>query len=129
MERNPNQLIIRERGGAHTLRMEDILRIESARVYSVVYVKNAARQYISSVHLGKLEKLLEGKQFMRVHKSHVVNLYEIKAMYGKRNMKVKLSDNTVVAVAQRKKTAVVNQLRIINGKNPIHPQKGLRINP
>jgi DNA-binding LytR/AlgR family response regulator len=137
METSKKYITITQGYKKHRLAVSDILHIEAIRVYSVLHVKKVQSkicqqkltvQYVSSTHLGKLVAQLDEAMFLRVHKSHVVNVYEIKSL-NKGKSKVQLSDNTEVALAQRRKSQVVNQLRIINGKNPKHPQKGLRINP
>jgi two-component system, LytTR family, response regulator len=95
-------IIISDNRTKHILPIQDILRLESKRVYTIVYVRN--KQYICSRNIKVVYAELHSAIFFRIHKSHVINLREIKAYREGRGGQVIMSDNTIIDVAQRKKT-------------------------
>ena len=106
-EREPGfdeNLIISDNRTKHVLPVKNILRLESRRVYTIIYTVNKA-QYICSRHLKVVLNGLDPSLFFRIHKSHVVNIHEVKAYREGRGGFVILSDDTAISVAQRKKTA------------------------
>ena len=118
-----NHIIIGERNRKHILAPENILRIESVRVYSIFYLRIPSEQIVSSRTLGKVYSELNHEIFFRVHKSHIVNLHEIKIFVNSRCGKVILSDDTVINVAQRRKTELLKHLYQLNKKIMYEKQK------
>lgn len=98
-----NSLIISDNRTKHILPIDHILRLESKRVYTIVYAKDH-QQYICSRNIKVVYAELQSRLFFRIHKSHVINLREVKAYKQGRGGKVIMSDNTEIDVAQRKKT-------------------------
>ncbi len=114
-------IIVTDRGIKHLLPLEDILHLESRRIYTIFHIKNA-RQVISSHNLGRINKELD-ERFLRIHKSHIVNLYEVKTYKKARGGKITLSDNTIITVAQRRKTELLKHLYQLNKKVKYEKQK------
>jgi two-component system LytT family response regulator len=84
------------------LPVDNIVRLESKRVYTIIYVKNH-QQFICSRNIKVVYEELQSPNFFRIHKSHVVNLKEVKAYREGRGGQVVMSDNTIIDVAFRKK--------------------------
>lgn len=95
-------IIISDNRTKHILPISDIMRLESKRVYTIIYVKNK-QQYVCSRNLKVVYEELHSQIFFRIHKSHVINLQEVKAYREGRGGQVIMSDNTIIDVAQRKK--------------------------
>lgn len=91
------------------LPVENILRMQSEGAYTIFYVKDG-KQYLITKHLGNIQKQLEQGMFFRVHRQHIINLREVKIFRNARSAAVTLSDNTVVNVAQRRKSDFVKML-------------------
>ena len=107
--------------GKREVPAEDILRMESARVYTVFYERNGL-QHVVSKNLGLvLQQLNDHSQlkrmFFRVHRQHVINLKEVKIFRNSRNANVTLSDQTVVNVAQRRRTELARILGKLNKRS------------
>lgn len=115
MEEKEKYIIVTERGIKRRLPLAEIVHMESHRVYTIFHTRNA-RQYVSSQNLGKVVSQLDPSQFLRIHKSHIVNLQEIKSCQLARGGNVTMSDNTVITVAQRKKTELLLHLARLNKK-------------
>ena len=100
----PPCIILADKQSKYVLPLQTILRLESKRVYTIVYFKNR-KELVCCKNIKVVYESLNSKDFFRVHRSHVINLREIKSIeYGK-NGKIIMSDNTRVEVSQRKKTA------------------------
>lgn len=103
----------------YLLPVENILRIEAERQYTIFYVKDG-KQYVHTQILGNVEKMLINGMFFRVHRQHIINLREVRIFQNARNPVVTLSDNTVVSIAQRRKNDFVRMLAKLN-KKPLQP--------
>lgn len=62
------------------INFDDILYIEGLKDYVKVYLRHERRAVLSLATLKSLENTLPGKQFMRVHKSYIVNLDQIQTI-------------------------------------------------
>ncbi len=59
---------------------QDILFLEAKRDFTKIYLKN--KTLLAGFHLKMLEDLLPASLFMRVHRSYMVSLHAITAVYG-----------------------------------------------
>ena len=59
---------------------EDILYVEALKDYSKVVTKQ--KPLLASEHLKLMETLLPGNRFLRVHRSYIISLQAIMAVYG-----------------------------------------------
>lgn len=114
MENTNDFIIVTDNGMKHLLPLEEILHVEAVRMYSIFYMRNHARQYVSSRNLGNVYRELSNKNFLRVHKSHIINLQQVKAYQQGRGGKIILSDNSTVTVGQRRKTELLRHLAQLN---------------
>ncbi|NBB89960.1 MAG: response regulator [Spirochaetes bacterium] len=65
------------------VQIDDILHIEAAGDYSKIHTTE--RTYLSTVGIGDLEQRLDGKRFMRVHRSAIVALGAVSELIADRN--------------------------------------------
>ncbi len=68
------------RGKVVQLKLEDIIYIEGLKNYVVIYT--ATDKHITYLTLTETLAALPGSQFVRIHKSFVINLLKIKAIEG-----------------------------------------------
>jgi two-component system LytT family response regulator len=101
-------LVVSMHNTKYVLPVKDILRLEAIRIYTVIYVKNK-EQYICSKHLKMVSEELHSDSFFRIHKSHVINLREVKGYQEGRGGKVIMSDNKMLDVSQRKKASFLKR--------------------
>lgn len=73
-----DRLFIRHKGEMVKCDIKDILFLEADRNYCKVYT--TAREFLLSVPLSSVASQLPADQFMRVHRSFAVNLYQIDAI-------------------------------------------------
>jgi two-component system, LytTR family, response regulator len=68
------RLCLKDTHGKFYLNLEDIVRLQADDCYTVIYVLDN-KKYIQSGSLCKFhERLKEEGGFLRIHKSHVINL-------------------------------------------------------
>ena len=89
---------------------EEILYVQAIRVYSIIYVRGSGQQYIIARNIGDICRQLDATKFLRVHKSYIINMHEIKFCQISRTTNVILNDDTVISVAQRRKSALLDYL-------------------
>jgi len=100
---NEFKLAIPTTDGTYFFRTPEIVRCQADRNYTVFHL-TGQRRFISSKTLGEYEEILNGQGFLRVHKSHLVNLDFIDNFLGKDY--IRLHDKTEIEVARRRKDDV-----------------------
>lgn len=93
----------------HVIPLNEIFRLESQDGYTIIHTKNK-QQHISSNHLKKIEKKLDAKLFFRIHKSHVINITEVRTYEKGAGGFVVMSDGSIVAVSRRNKSEFLKRL-------------------
>ena len=96
--------------GVYFFMIDDILRMEADRSYTHIHLANR-KPFIASKTLKHFEEMLEEFQFIRTHKSHLVNPRHITRISND-NEFVLLTDGTKVEVSRRKKDEVQQQLNL-----------------
>ena len=74
-QRCPDRLLVRARGAIRFVRPDEIERVEGAGPYVNLYVDGATLLHRAS--LFELERLLEPRRFVRVHKSTIINIERV----------------------------------------------------
>ena len=96
--------------GLYFLAISDILRIEADDNYSHIYTIKDQRFTVSKT-IKYYEDLLQGSNFYRVHKSHIVNLnYMTKFVRGDGGYVV-MSDNNEIHVSRRRRAPFIERMR------------------
>lgn len=90
--------------GVYFYETNEIIRCEADRNYTHFYLtKN--RYFIASKTLKEYEEILSEYGFLRVHKSHLVNLSHTENYFGRGILKMK--DQTEIEVARRRREKVI----------------------
>jgi DNA-binding LytR/AlgR family response regulator len=76
----PDYLFIKQDNKLLKVDYADIQYIQAERDYCMVYLTN--RKLLASMHLKLFEDLLPKQQFMRVHRSYIINISQLKAIKG-----------------------------------------------
>ena len=95
-----DRIFVREANAVLPLSLSEVERIESHDDY--VMVHTARRKYLLSLRLGDLENRLPNPPFMRVHRSHIVNLDQVERLVGLdgARFEVNLKNGAVVPVSR-----------------------------
>jgi len=105
------RVFVKERGKIVPVAVSDIARLEACDDYVAIHV--GERRYLVHVRLKEFESLLDSRNFVRVHRSHMVNLEQVKALtrYDGARFQVELRDGTRV-VASRSGSKLLREMII-----------------
>jgi len=88
--------------GVQMIKKADIVHFEADGAYTHVHVANRKEKLTVSVNLGQLESKLNSN-FLRVHKSHIINRNHVKGYSRSEGLIVKLTSGTEVPVSRAMK--------------------------
>lgn len=82
------------------LQVDDILYFSANSPYISIY--HSSKKYLHTETLKSLETQLDGKQFVRIHKSHIVNLSKIASIQSRQNgdYDITLINNTILRLSR-----------------------------
>ncbi len=118
---NPNipngRSLVLKRGGIKlhysnrlvTIPTEKIIRLEGDCNYTVVYTQN--KKYVSSRTLKHFQEILDETCFIRVHKSHIVNMQFMKEIQLDSG-EISIKEGKSIEVSRRKLKEVVEKFEI-----------------
>lgn len=92
--------------GFEVVKTKDIVLCKADGNYTEIIFSNNTKKIISK-NLKFFENLLKGQQFMRIHKSYIVNLSEVSAYHKGKGGSVLLSNGTEVEVSANKKQELI----------------------
>ena len=96
--------------GTNFFPIEEIIRLEADRNYTILYLTEK-RKVVSAKTLKEYETTLTDHQFLRVHKSHLVNQKHIVSLSADRDSLI-LKDTSEIEISRRKKEEVREHLGI-----------------
>jgi two-component system LytT family response regulator len=103
------RLAIPEQDGLSFLNINEIVRMESEGSYTNIYLENN-KKITSSKSLGEYEEIVNENQFIRIHRSHIININFVKKYIKGDGGVVIMTDNTQVEVSRRKKIDFLQKL-------------------
>jgi two-component system LytT family response regulator len=110
---NPNafeKLSISALDGIYFVNIRDIVRFEAEDNYTHIYLKSGEK-ITASKTIKSYEELLQGLNFYRVHKRHVINLnYMRKFVKGDGGYLI-MDDGIKIEVSRRRRPAFMEQMR------------------
>lgn len=95
-----NEIALPGKSGLEVIPLEDIVRCEASSNYTSFILKNGKKIIVSKT-LKEFDELLSPHNFFRIHKSHLINLSQVKA-YNKTGT-VLMADSSEIELARRKK--------------------------
>lgn len=93
------------------LLIDDIVCVSADTSYSEFHTMDG-KKVVSSKGLSMYEDMLKPKLFVRVHKSHLVNLKHVKKYYRGRGGYVTMTNGMVVSVGESKKDELMKHLKM-----------------
>ncbi|MFO8086619.1 MAG: LytTR family DNA-binding domain-containing protein [Bacteroidales bacterium] len=108
-QEKPEKLVLSTFEGMHVVEIQDIIRCQSDDYYTRFFFKNGHKILVSKT-LKEYEQILSEHQFIRPHKSHLVNIKYIKSYIKADGGHLLLTDDTQVPVSRRKKEMVLHVL-------------------
>jgi two-component system LytT family response regulator len=111
-ERNDIRKISLPNGQGYALvDIDDIIHIAADSNYSTFYFANNDKITVSKV-LKEYEEILPDNQFVRIHKSSIVNLNYLKEYNSRNGLEVILKNGEKIAVSRRRASDFVERLKL-----------------
>jgi two-component system LytT family response regulator len=100
------KIAIKSTDGTHFFLLKDIIRMEADSSYTHIFLTNG-KKFTASKTLKYMEEMLDGHEFMRTHKSHLINTKYLKQVSADHSIAT-MSDGSQVEVSRRKKDEIKN---------------------
>ena len=90
---------------------QDINRLEAMGSYCMIYLSDN-KKITTSKPMAHFEQMIDERHFMRIHKSHIVNLNNVTRYIRGEGGSVEMKDKTEVPVSRRLKAELLQRLAI-----------------
>jgi two-component system LytT family response regulator len=109
----PTRMLVSTLEGIHYIPVADIIRLEAQANCTEIFYQGAKKRLVASVNIGSYEEQFEPyAQFMRVHKSHIINLMLVDA-YVKGDACLVLKDGKEIPVSREHREELLGRLKEI----------------
>ncbi len=88
----------------------DVVRVEAQKAYSIFYLENG-KQIVSSRNLNFHEKQMDKNMFMRMHRSQLINIFQVIKITNLHDRKLLMKGNVELEFSRRKASEVKSRLR------------------
>lgn len=105
--------------GFKMIDIDDIIYIEADSNYSIVHLNNHDKITVSKV-LREFEELLPGDQFVRIHKSSIINLNHLKEYNSKHGLQVFLKNGESINISRRRASDFFEKIKLFTKANSDH---------
>ena len=105
--------------GFKMIDIDDIIYIEADSNYSVFHLSNHDKITVSKV-LREFEELLPSDQFVRIHKSSIINLNHLKEYNSKNGLQVHLKNGESINVSRRRASDFFEKIKHFIKSNGEH---------
>jgi two-component system LytT family response regulator len=109
IEKNPNTVALPEPNGFAIIRVEDIIRCEGKRNYTRIIFKEGTEKIVSRTLL-EFETLLTPLGFIRIHRSHLVNIFNVVRYIKSDGGMVELKTGEKLKVSPKHKDNLFNKI-------------------
>jgi two-component system LytT family response regulator len=99
--------------------VDDIIYIEADSNYSVFHLNNHDKITVSKV-LREFEELLPSDQFVRIHKSSIINLNHLKEYNSKNGLQAFLKNGESINVSRRRAGDFFDKIKLFTKSNGEH---------
>ncbi|MGY6521563.1 MAG: LytR/AlgR family response regulator transcription factor [Mongoliitalea sp.] len=103
----PQKIALQTGEGLIFLKLDEILFLKADGSYTHFHLSNKEKIIVSK-RLQEYEKLLELGSFMRIHRSHIINLDHIKKITKEDGGGVVMSNGELLSISQEKKSELLN---------------------
>jgi two-component system LytT family response regulator len=106
-----NRLALPTQQGFEFYNLNDLIRCEADRNYTIFHFKNT-RPLTISRNIKQYEELLNKKGFIRVHASHIINIRELKAYHKGNGGYLILSDDTKIDISKSRRDEFLMRVKL-----------------
>ena len=103
-----HKIVLPQMNGFEVVRVKDVIRIQANDNFSDFHMVDGTRKVICRT-LKHYEELLLDFNFLRVHKSHLVNLHYVRRYIKGKGGQLMMSDNSTVDVSPNKKKTLLDR--------------------
>lgn len=103
------KIVLSTSKGMHVIEIENIIRCESEDYYTRFFLKDGKMIMVSKT-LKENEEMLGENDFIRPHKSHLVNINHIKGFLKEDGGSLLMNDGSIIPVSRRKREKVIDLL-------------------
>lgn len=107
--KEPKKIVLHTFEGMHVINTKDIIRCQSDDCYTNFFLADGKKIIVSKT-LKEIEEQLKGKDFIRPHKSHLININKIKTFVRNDGGYIIMNDGSEIPVSRRKKESVLQML-------------------
>ncbi|TNE55799.1 MAG: response regulator transcription factor [Bacteroidetes bacterium] len=107
------QLILPNRNDQVVYKLKNIILLEASGSYTKFYI-DGGESILTSKNLKKYEEMLNEDVFVRIHKSHIVNLKYVKRYSKKNHGEVELTDGNIISISRQRKHHFQNKFDAYN---------------
>ncbi len=108
-EKTAETIALPETNGFAIIRIEDIIRCEGKRNYTRIIFKEGKEKIVSRTLL-EFENLLAPLGFIRIHRSHLVNILNVVRYIKSEGGKVELKSGELLKVSPKHKEELLNKI-------------------
>ncbi|MEM0998647.1 MAG: LytTR family DNA-binding domain-containing protein [Bacteroidota bacterium] len=102
------KLILPESNGFFIVNVEEIIRCESARNYTIFHLSNATQRVVAKT-LKDYEEILLEYGFFRVHKSHLISLNGVRHISRGKQAEIEMINGDRIPISRERKDAFLDQ--------------------
>jgi two-component system, LytTR family, response regulator len=106
----PSKIALPQLGSTTFLDIEEIVSIQADSNYSIIYKQDMQKVIVTKI-LKDFEDILDDQKFIRVHKSHIVNLSYIKEYSTLDGGVVKMKDGNIWPVSRRQTETLLQKMK------------------
>jgi two-component system, LytTR family, response regulator len=107
----PDIFLLHTCTGTELITISNIIRIEAISNYSKLFFANGKTLVVAKV-LKWFDKLLSDKGFIRIHRSHLINLSCINSYNNNNQHKIILQNLEEIDISRRKRSSIIKKLTI-----------------
>jgi len=107
----PEKILLPTGGGLRVHEIKDIIRCESDANYTNVFFVNKEKILVSK-NLQNLDSILSDYGFLRVHKSHLINVAYLKEFYRGKKPYIVMNDGIVIPISNTRRDEVNRILKL-----------------
>jgi two-component system LytT family response regulator len=108
-EESTQKIVLSTSDKIHVIQVDEIIRCESDNYYTQFYFTNGKRLIVSKT-LKENEELLSQHNFIRPHKSHLINVKYIKSFLRQEGGYIVMTDGSKIPVSRRKREKIMDIL-------------------
>lgn len=109
-ESNHQKIAIPDGEGLTFIKIADIVRFQSDGSYTNLYITDQKKPILISKPIGDYQEILTNEPFIRIHRSHLINLHHVSKYVKGEGGSVIMSDSSIVEISRRKKAEFIENL-------------------